>query len=156
MFLYMPGFKPICGISVVPSDLIEQLLERKQQIGQAEALACLLGPFNFPESFRTREVMHFVDNTSALAGCIKGGSSVEDSNVIFQLFALKLAELGCRYWAEYVESSANLGDEPSRTEWSCPIAEALGAEVQYVHLPPMAVFKDAAINLLCRSDLMAD
>ena len=132
MFLHAPGCKPMCGISVVPSDLLEQLIQRKQQIGQAEALACLLGPFNFPECFRGREVMHFIDNTSALAGCIKGGSSVEDSNIIFQLLALKLAELGCRYWAEYVESSANLGDEPSRTEWSCPIAESLGAHVQMV------------------------
>ena len=155
MFLHVPGQQPICGIAVVPSEVMDQLQKRKQQIGQAEALACLLGPYNYPESFRDREVVHFIDNTSALAGCIKGGSSVEDSNVIFQLLSLRLAELGTRYWAEYVESAANLADEPSRAE-ECPVAEDLGARVVEVQLPPLSAFMDSAVDLLRLSDLLKD
>ena len=95
-FLYVPGLQPICGMATVPTGLLAQLLDRKQQIGQVEALACLLGPHNYPVHFRSRDVIHYIDNTSALSGCIAGGSRVADSNCIFQLHSLKLAELGCR------------------------------------------------------------
>ena len=37
---------------------------REQQIGQLEALACLLGPWNHPEDFkRQKHVIHFIDNS---------------------------------------------------------------------------------------------
>ena len=112
------------------------------------------GPIQLPGALQEPEVVHFIDNTSALAGCIKGGSSVDDSNVIFQLLSLRLAELGTRYWAEYVESLANLADEPSRADGHCPVAEGLGARVTEVFLPPLSAFHDSAVSLLSLSDLL--
>ena len=85
-------------------NMSEQLLAREQHVGRLEALACLLGPWNHPEILKGRNVMHFIDNTSAVSGCIQGGSWVPDSSIIFQLHALSLAASGCRYWAEYVAS----------------------------------------------------
>jgi hypothetical protein len=58
--------------------------------------------------------MHFVDNTSALAGFIKGTSKVEDSCAIFSIYHILLARLGVRHWAEHVESEGNCSDGPSR------------------------------------------
>ena len=57
------------------------------------------------------------------------GSSVPDSNIIFQLHALSLAALGCRYWAECIESTANFADDLSQYSWDCPVAASLHARV---------------------------
>ena len=55
--------------------------------------------------------------------------------MILRLFSLKMAKLRTRYWAEHVESDANLADEPSRDEGECPLAASLGALVVNVTLP---------------------
>ena len=83
-----------------------------------------------PDILKGGNVIHFIENRDALSGCIKGGSSVLYSNIIFQLHALSFAALGCRYWAEFVESRANLADEPSRCSWDCTVAASLGAQVK--------------------------
>ena len=49
MFLTRDGQRPICGMAVIPTEVIEQLLPRKQQIGQAEALACPLALSTSPK-----------------------------------------------------------------------------------------------------------
>ena len=138
IFLYKRGMRPSCARAVVPKYILTQLKQRQQMIGQTEALACLLGPNSFPDLFRDADVMHYIDSTSALAGIIKGGSGVGDSNAIFQMHAIMIAKLRCKYWSEFVESNANLGDEPSRDqEQSCPIAESLGALITTCELPQM-------------------
>ena len=135
-FIDRPGHRPLCIRCRVPKRILQQLQVRKQQIGQLEALAALIGPLCFPELFRDADCLHFIDNTSALAGCIKGSSGVEDSNRIYQILHLKIATLRCRYWCEYVESQANLVDEPSRDgKLCCPQAEKLGAKIIECHLP---------------------
>ena len=137
IFLFRQGLPTVCARATVPDYILKQLLPRKQQIGQLEALACLLGPYCYPEYFRDADVMHYQDNTSSLAGTIRGGSGIEDSNCIFQLFAIRMATLRARYWSEFVESAANLADEPSRQEGACPIAEALGARIDSCQLPDL-------------------
>ena len=77
-------------------------------------MAGLLAPLTVPSAFRGRDVIHFVDDTSALFGFIGGASSVSDSAAIFALFHILLARMGCRYWAEHVESEANVSDGVSR------------------------------------------
>ena len=153
LVLHQPGRRPIFGFAVIPNDVLVQLQVRTQQINQAEALACLLGPHNWPEAFRGRDVMHYVDNTSALTGCIKGGSGVEDSNCIFQLHALQLAELSCRYWVEFVESAANPADEPSRLLGPGSVSCSLGAAVHACSLPPLAELRAAGLLDLAQSGL---
>ena len=69
-----------CGFAVVPSDLLEQLLAREQESGQLEAVARLLGPWNHPDIFKGRNVIRFIDDMSALGGCVKGGSLTATSS----------------------------------------------------------------------------
>ena len=106
--------KPVAGAAVIPHELIVQFLPRKQQIGQAEGFAGVLPLFNCKDALKGLDLMHFVDNTSALAGFIKGTSAVEDSCAIFSIYHILLARLGVRHWAEHVESEGNCSDGPSR------------------------------------------
>ena len=150
--LLAPGHRLLVRHAVVPNGLLEQLIARKQQIGVTEALACLLGPHCFPELFRGKNVIHFVDNISVLAGCISGACSSPDANQVLQLHSLRLADLQCRYWAEYVESAANLADEPSRST-DCPMARAMGADIGPCQLPCLANLWSAARTQLARMRL---
>ena len=88
IFIYHTGKPMICVRAKVPTDMLKHLQPRKQHIGQLEVLACLLGPYAYPDYFRDCDVMHYQDNTSALAGAIRGGSKVPDTNYIFQLLAM--------------------------------------------------------------------
>ena len=125
IFLYQKGRRPSCVRDVASPSLLAQLNKGQQHIGQLEAMATLLGPLCFPEFFEDADVMHVVDNTSALVGSIRGSSSVEDTNRILRLFSLRMAKLRVRYWAERVERAATLADEPSRDEGGCPLAASL-------------------------------
>ena len=150
-----PHGPTLIGFAVIPDAVIQQLQCRSQQINQAEALACLLGPHNWPEAFRNADVMHYVDNTSALSGCLKGGSGVEDSNPIFHLHALRLAELGTRYWVEWDESEANPADEPSRLLAPGPVACSLNADFFELSLPDLPDLLGASLRDLARPGLRA-
>ena len=41
-----------CRFAAVPSNKLEQLFAREQEIGQLEALTGFLGPWNHPEVFK--------------------------------------------------------------------------------------------------------
>ena len=69
-------------------------------------------------------------------------------NMCFQFHALRLAELGCRYWAEFVESAANLADEPSRLQDGGPIAQSLLAMAVPCQLPPLSDLWTASLGSL--------
>ena len=150
--LWAPGHRLLVRHATVPKQLLDQLVARQQQIGVTEALACLLGPYCFPELFRGQNVIHFVDNVGVLAGCISGAGSAPDANQVLQLHSLRLAELQCRYWAEYVESDANLADEPSRDPL-CPLLRAMGADVGPCVLPVIPDLWSAARRKLATMDL---
>ena len=61
-----------------------------------------------------REVIHWVDNQSAMAGFVKGYSGKEDTALILSAFSFKMAELQFRVWWEFVPSAQNVADLPSR------------------------------------------
>ena len=90
------------------------LLPRQQQVGQLEALAAECVYESLPTIMRNADVLHFVDNTSALYGVVKGSSPQPDSTRI--IFSLHLRQLLDRFvvWFSYVASAANVSDLPSR------------------------------------------
>ena len=57
---------------------------------------------------------HFVDNTAALAGSIKGYSSKPDCARLIEALVVRVLSLGCRPWFGFVYSEDNLSDLPSR------------------------------------------
>ena len=60
------------------------------------------------------DVIHFIDNTSALAALTKGYSGVPDSARLVHMFHAWAAGAGANVWFEYVPSAPNSADEPSR------------------------------------------
>ena len=71
-------------------------------------------PTSPPELFHEREVLHFIDNTSALYGLAKGYSSQPDSSAIIRAFHVANIRLRANVWFNYVATKANVADLPSR------------------------------------------
>jgi len=101
--------------SVFPDETTIRFFMRKgQYIGQLELLAATACYYSLPDIFRGREVIHFVDNTSAIAALIKGYSGAPDSSRIVHAFHSLNAGLRTNVWFQYVASKANVADLPSR------------------------------------------
>ena len=64
------------------------------------------------------DVMYWGDNSSAIAGVVKGYSARPDSARLVHAIHALLTLLRVRVWFEYVRTSANVSDEPSRADLS--------------------------------------
>ena len=102
------------GAGALPQGLRERFLVRKQYIGQDELVGALTPYLSLPGLFGEAKVLHFIDNTAALAGLTKGYSRVVDSAHIVHAFHAWNVAIGAHVWFEYVRSEANPSDEPSR------------------------------------------
>jgi hypothetical protein len=111
--------------TVAPPAFMAQFCERKQYIGQLELLAAVAVYYSLPSLFIDRHIIHWVDNTSAVAGLIRGYSGVPDSARIVHAFWALAAALGLDVWFEYVPSEANIADAPSRGD--CSYLHELGS-----------------------------
>ena len=67
-----------------------------------------------PDAFLDYDVIHFIDNTSALYGLVKGYSSTPDHLAIIRAFHLGNLHTRANVWFNYVASKANVADRPSR------------------------------------------
>ena len=103
----------------VPTWLILSFVHPNHCIGQLEILAALMVYLTLP-AVRTaeRRIFHYVDNTSAVMSLFKGYSKQSDSSRLVHIFAILQAHLRFDVWWEYVPSKANIGDMPSRLDWS--------------------------------------
>ena len=105
------------------------MLPRRQQIGQVELVGAFT-PYTALGSavWRGRRVMHWVDNSSAVAALAKGYSSAIDSAHIVHAVHATLAGFEADVWFEYVRTDANVADDPSRADMSYE-RYAIGADV---------------------------
>ena len=70
---------------------------------------------SFPRgAFDDEDVLHFIDNSSALYGMVKGYSSRPDSVAIIRAFHAANLALRANVYFSYVASKANVADLPSR------------------------------------------
>jgi hypothetical protein len=127
---------------VVPAEFLERFQLRKQYIGQLELLAAVAVYLTFPDETRGRRVLHWIDNTSALAALIKGYARAEDSARIVQAFHAFNLGLQADAWFEYVASKANIADLPSRGEFA--ELERLRSTERPAVMPAVADWFDAA------------
>jgi hypothetical protein len=67
-------------------------------------------------SLAGHSLIHFADNQAANAAAIKGSSSSASMARIVSAFHLQWLRLNIRPWIEFVNSEANLADDPSRGE----------------------------------------
>jgi hypothetical protein len=106
--------RPLGFTAIIPEHVVQSWLPKQQQIGQAEAFAPLVALCAWPELFRDICLLHFVDNTSALACFLKGYSSKQDTAAIVGIMHLWLCHLRCCAWWEHVPSHLNCSDGLSR------------------------------------------
>jgi hypothetical protein len=126
------------GSGVVPDEYIAQFRKREQYIGQLEILGAVAVYYSLPELFVNKKVLHFIDNTSAVAGLLRGYSAVEDSARIVHAFWALATGLGLVAYFEYVKSSANVADAPSRGEYDT--LHKLGSVERACLIPPAAAW----------------
>ena len=127
---------------VASEEVIGKFKARKQYIGQLELYAALIAYTTFKRELQGRKVIHWIDNTGALAALIKGYSSVPDSAQIVHAFHSLNLGLKCKVWFEYVFTKANIADLPSRKDFK--LLNELGSIEKDVVLPSLVSFDDDA------------
>jgi len=95
-------------------EVLEWLHQRKQQVNQLELLAVLCASMTFKEKMLGREVIFYIDNTSALSACIHGYCQAPDMGMLSNALALMLAGMACVAYFVHVAGKANSADLPSR------------------------------------------
>ena len=122
--------------SRVPASLLDRFQMRQQYVGQLEVLAAVAAYTTFSDLLRGREVIHFIDNTGALFGLMKGYARDVDSARLVHSFHAICAALGSRVWLAYVASKANLADLPSRGSFVL-LEQELGSSWVEFTFPPL-------------------
>ena len=116
-----------------PQEILRAMQLKKTYIGQLELLAMLLPYWTEPELFAGKDVIHFVDNTSAIYCAIKDYSKSPDSARIVHCLHAVLVAFDVTVWFEYVPSKENISDGPSRGDDELIIG--LGAKFGNAVLP---------------------
>ena len=118
--------------SLVPSYIIEQLLERgDKQIGVAECLALIVFLASFAHLLRGTLLTLYTDNQGVLGSVINGSSTAPEMNAIIGSIWLHVSAHHISLDVYRVESAANIADGPSRSSFE--LMERLGAlEVEAV------------------------
>lgn len=89
---------------------------KETHIGRIKLVAEILPYLSEPERFRGKDVLYFVDNTSAIYCSIKGYSTDADTAALVHLLHAVMCEMDVSVWFEYVPSAENIFDGPSRHE----------------------------------------
>jgi hypothetical protein len=98
-----------------PREVMDKFVPgKKQYIGQLELLYAVAPYTSMPHVFKDRQVIHFIDNTSACAALVKGYSRAIDSGLIVNAFHAFNVGVRANVFFEYVRSEANPADLPSR------------------------------------------
>jgi hypothetical protein len=87
---------------------------RATYIGQLELLAAIAVYYSLADKLRGRRVLHFVDNSGAVACLVKDYSADYDSSALVHSFWALAVALDIDTWFVFVNSEANLADWPSR------------------------------------------
>jgi hypothetical protein len=129
----------------IPEELKRAFIERKQQIGQVEIVGAITPYLSVPHLLAGKRVIHWIDNTSALAALCKGYSNQPDSARLVHAFHAWQAGAQADVWFEYVPSKPNPADEPSRVEslWTaayspCALVSSAPCECIFPRLSSMS------------------
>ena len=81
-------------------------------------------------------MLHFIDNTAAVAGIAKGYSSKPDSARIIHAYHALNVDVGAQVHFEWVKSEANIADLPSRGHYD--LLDEFGSRSVPIHIPPIS------------------
>ena len=104
----------------------QALQEGKQPIALCEAAMVPLALLEWPEAFRGRDVVRYVDNTSAMCSFVKGASANEHLEKMVGLTWILAFHLRCRFRFEWVDSGSNWSDDLSRDLGQDKLSRNLG------------------------------
>ena len=143
--------RPIVGWGRVPTTLSRQFASRRNQIIAGESCGALSPIYTCPSLFYQQDFVHFIDNLSSLAMLISGTAAAEDLGAFASLYQILATKLDSRAWLEFVESSANLADGPSRLgpQWRfSELARRLNAVVIDARMPELPDLLSAPLSSL--------
>ena len=109
----------------------------RQPIALCEAAMVPTTLMAWPEAFRGRRVVWYVDNTSAMASFVKGASANEFLEKIVALLWMCAYHLDAQIWFEWVDSDSNWSDGVSREFQSDPLAQELGFSLESMEEPTL-------------------
>ena len=107
------NFTAMHGAAAIPQELRDIFLSRRQYIGQDEIVGAICPYLSVPE-LAGKKVIHWIDNTSALAALTKGFSRMCDSASLVHAFHAWNTGARADVWFDWVPSKSNPADEPSR------------------------------------------
>jgi len=87
---------------------------KKQIVGQAEVLPCLLARLIWKERMKNRAVLYFVDNEAARFGLIRGGAKEPHMGQMLSAFWDEEKDNPSYPWFARVPTLGNPADDPSR------------------------------------------
>jgi len=87
-------------------------------------------------TLRSRDVLHFIDNTAAVAGIAKGFSAKPDSARIIHTYHALNVKIQAQVHFEWVKSEDNIADLPSRGELE--LLEEIGSRDIGLMIPPIS------------------
>ena len=97
-----------------PREMLAAWRTRQQYVGQLELLAAIAVYYSLADVLRGRKVVHYIDNSGAMAILVKDYSSDIDSAQLVNTFYALTSALEVDVWFDYVKSAANIADWPSR------------------------------------------
>ena len=112
--------------------------DKQRYIGQFELAAAPAVGLSLPHVLRGQPVLHYIDNTSALASLIHGYSGKPDSARLVNLYHLVQMRLRSLPWLRYVPSELNIADWPSRIKISLDRLKDMGAIEVPMVLPTLS------------------
>jgi hypothetical protein len=101
----------------IPYWIVDTWLARKNYINLGELIAAPMAAVLAPHLLRGRDVLWWIDNTTALSVLIMRGSSAQDAAKLVMIHNLAMAALGTRCWYDWVPSATNPSDVLSRDAW---------------------------------------
>ena len=121
LLLCRRGKPAICSSLDIPAWVIDQWEFRNKYINQGELIAGVVLTVAYFEMMCDRDVLWFIDNTSAVSALIKAASPIEDNSKMALLTSLAFVGAGCRVWFEYVNTHQNPADPLSRGGLQDPV-----------------------------------
>ena len=123
--VYARGARPSVFVYDVSAHLRPLLGEGETVINQAELLAAPLLLHSAPGLLRGKDILWFIDNTSAEAALVKSGSPTQSMCHLALVASAALAGLGARPWYDHVASDDNPADVLSRAGYDDPRVQSM-------------------------------
>ena len=106
--------QPVQGMKIVPQELIDQWLPRKNQICMVELLAPIAALWTWRHYLREKFVLLLIDSEVVEAALIKGYSAREDVCELVGVFWDLALDLRVQIYIDRVPTDGNPADGPSR------------------------------------------